>query len=72
LAEVLTYSARLRSVGRIRRQIVKVDLDISGDKQIQTPIPIVITPRRAGAPGFARHTQFFSDVGKGSVTVIVI
>src|SRR5204862_560549 len=72
LAEVLSHSAGFVGIFRTRRQIIQVDIEVTGNEKIQPSVAIIIAPGRAGAPALTRHADLLSDVCKRAVAVIVI
>src|SRR5258708_29453965 len=72
LAEVLSHISGLGSLGGAGRQVVEIEIEVAGNKKIQSAIAIIIAPGRASAPTFARNAQLLSHVGEGTVAVVVI
>src|SRR5215467_5815596 len=52
--------------------MVEIDMHVTGHKQIETSIAIVVAPGCACAPTLARDTHFFSNVGERAVAVVAI
>src|SRR6202008_1928611 len=52
----------------------EIEIDVGGDEKVQLSVAVVVDKSAAGAPGFAGagDAGFFADVGKGSVSVVVI
>src|ERR1051326_402594 len=71
LAEVLAHTS-LVHIARARRQMVEIDLHVTGNEKIETPIAVVVAPARARAPTLARDADFFSHVGERAITVVAI
>src|SRR5205823_2128817 len=72
LAEVLSRAAWFVGIFRTRRQIIQIDIEVTGNEKIQPSVAIIIAPGRAGAPALTRHAGLLSDVRKRAVAVIVI
>ena len=53
-------------------RLLKTELGIAGDKQIQQAIMIVITPGRTRRPSAERDASFLCDVRKGPIMIVVI
>ena len=71
------YAAHLAK-GRIGRArfgtwlVVNVIMDISGDKQVQPAVAIVIAPGCSVRPVAQRHSSLFRNIGKRSVMIVVV
>ncbi len=72
LAEVLSDAAGFSCFARTWRQVVEIDLNVTGNKKIEAPVAVVIAPACSGAPTFARDAGFVRNVGKGAVAVVAV
>src|SRR6202171_5843670 len=72
LAEVLTNTAGLSRLAWTWRQIIEIDLRVAGNKEIKTPIAVIVSPRRTGTPTFACDTKLLSNIRKSSIAIIMI
>src|SRR6185369_11344401 len=54
-----------------KRRMFSVELHVAGDKKIEPAVVIVVAPRRPRGPASQCHTRLLSDVGKGSVMIVV-
>ncbi len=51
---------------------MEIILGIARHKEIELPVPIVITKRRTCRPHVEGDSRFLSDVGEGAVMVVVV
>src|SRR5439155_21762407 len=72
LAEVLSHAAGFVGIFRTRRQIIQINVEVTGNEKIQPSVAIIIAPGGAGAPALTRYADLLSDVCKRAVAVIVI
>ena len=72
LANALILRARPARHVRARRQVIQIELDISGDEEVQQAVAVVISPCCPCAPTLSSDARFLSGVGKRSVSVIAI
>src|SRR5260370_3980341 len=72
LTEVLSHAAGFVGILGTGRQIIQINVEVTGNKEIEPAIAIVIAPGRAVAPPLARHADLFGHVCKRAVTVVVI
>src|SRR6185503_13307515 len=50
----------------------RIELHVSGDKQIGPAIAIVVSPGRPGRPSAQCNSGFLGNVGEGSIVIIVV
>jgi hypothetical protein len=60
------------SVGAADGRIVTIEVDVSGDEEIEASITVVITPGCTRGPVAERHACLLSNICEGAVMVVVI
>src|SRR6185436_16748124 len=72
LTKVLPYTGRLADFAGIGRQIIEVNVCVTGHEQVEPTVAIVITPGGPSAPALPGDTELLSYIGESAVTVVVI
>ena len=52
--------------------MVDVVVDVTGDKQIETAVAVIVAEGGAGGPVAKLHPGLFGDVGKGAVVIVAV
>src|SRR5262245_33473535 len=72
LTKVLNDATWLCGFRWVWWKVVQINLRVAWNKQIQTPVTIVISEACACTPALTRNTQFFRHVSKCAVAIVVI
>src|SRR5580700_5871884 len=67
----LAEGARHRAIAT-SRLVLHIVVEITGDKEIEPSIPVIIAPRRAIGPVSESHSSLLGDIGKCSVMIIAV
>ena len=54
------------------RQIGELEVNVAGNEQVETAVPVVVAPGRSRRPVAQRDTGLFSDVGKRAIVIVVV
>src|SRR5579863_4359429 len=54
------------------RRILRIELYVPRNEQIQKSITVVIAPSRARRPSSQRHSRLLRHIGKSSIVIVVV
>ena len=60
------------ALGLFVREIVAIEVDIAGDEEVEAAVAVVVAPGCPGRPIAEGDAGFFSDVGEGSIMIVVV
>ena len=53
-------------------EIGEIEVNVAGNEQIETAIPVVVAPGRSGRPVAEGHAGLFGDVGERAIVIVVV